>query len=271
MKLFLKILFFIFTMIIIMVGETKSSTVTTILREKTSYSFIQKSQLGDILFENHNTNYCLNEENVVVYSERSISIEGNVAKGGSVLELTQNGKLFGRFTRGKNLEIIDDIPLYGGNKIELTPNTTTSVTGVLDDVNIVARRGVNADGSFNGITAAGAANEGGINILRSPEWGKIQTKYKSILDSGDELGYWKKVTDEFWETVNKPWLDEAIARGDNFRFVSNPTSDVSIYVTRGESLVLDGAGNKIKSIFGREIDYLQSKGYKILSDGTAVK
>ena len=162
-----------------------------------------------------------------------------VAKGGNVLELTQNGKLFGRFTRGKNLEIIDDIPLYGGNKIELASNTTTSVTGVLDDVNIVARRGVNADGSFNGITAAGAANEGGINILRSPEWGRIQSKYKSILDSGDELGYWKKVTDEFWETVNKPWLDEAITRGDNFRFVSNPTSDVSIYVTRGESLVLE--------------------------------
>jgi len=58
MKLFLKILFFIFTMIIITVGEAKSSTVVTILREKTSYSFIQKSQLSAILFENYNTNFC---------------------------------------------------------------------------------------------------------------------------------------------------------------------------------------------------------------------
>ena len=43
MKLFLKILFFIFTMNIITVGEVKSSTVATVLQEKTSYSFIQKS------------------------------------------------------------------------------------------------------------------------------------------------------------------------------------------------------------------------------------
>ena len=62
MKLFLKILFFILTMIIVTVGETKPSTVVTILQEETSYSFIQKSQFGDdILFEKHNANYCVNK------------------------------------------------------------------------------------------------------------------------------------------------------------------------------------------------------------------
>jgi hypothetical protein len=39
--------------------------------------------------------------------------------------------------------------------------------------------------------------------------------------------------------------------------------------TRGE-FVLDG-GDKVKSIFGREVDYLTSKGYTFLPDGTAVK
>jgi len=82
MKLLLKILFFIFTMTIITVGEAKSSTVATILQEETSYSFIQKPQLGAILFENHNVNFCLNEWNVVAYSERGINAERSVAKGG---------------------------------------------------------------------------------------------------------------------------------------------------------------------------------------------
>jgi len=65
-------------------------------------------------------------------------------------------------------------------------------------------------------------NVGGINILRSPKWGEIQAKFKPLLDAGDTTAYWKSVTNEFWETVNKPWLDDAIKRGDNFRFVSKP-------------------------------------------------
>ena len=59
MELFLKILFFILTMIIITVEEVKSSTVVTVLQEETSYSFFQKIQLDAVLFENHNANYCL--------------------------------------------------------------------------------------------------------------------------------------------------------------------------------------------------------------------
>jgi len=31
------------------------------------------------------------------------------------------------------------------------------------------------------------------------------------------------------------------------------------------------SGNKIKSIFGREVDLLKSNGYSFLSDGTAIK
>jgi hypothetical protein len=194
----------------------------------------------------------------------------SVLEAGNLIKIVVDGRLIGRFTRGHSLEIIDDVTIHGGNKIKLSPIKTTTITGILDDVNTVAKRGI-SDGSFNGITAAGQANLGGINILRSPQWGIIKNKYKSILYAGDELGYWTKVTDEFWVTVNKPWLDDAIARGDNLRFVSNPNSDLAIYVTKGSEFVLDVYGNKIKSIFGREIDYLRSKGYTILSDGTAIK
>lgn len=67
-----------------------------------------------------------------------------------------------------------------------------------------------------------------------------------------------------------------MARGDAFRFVSDPNSDVSIYVTKkgpdgSPEFVLDEHGQRIKSIFGRELDYLREHGYVINSDGTAVK
>jgi filamentous hemagglutinin len=85
MKLFLKVLFFIFTIMIITEGDVKSSTVVAILHEKTSYSFLQKQHLSTILFENHNANFCLNGENVVAYGERVINTNASVAKGGDEL------------------------------------------------------------------------------------------------------------------------------------------------------------------------------------------
>jgi hypothetical protein len=197
----------------------------------------------------------------------------SITKLGRRLDVTLNGKLIGKFFRGNSLEIIDDVAsLHGGNRILLSTNKTTTITGTLDDVNVVAKRGVNADNTFNGITAANVENVGGINILRSPKWGQIKNKYKSVNAKGETIYDWNKIADEFWETVNKPWLDDAIARGDDFRLVSNPLDTKAIYVTDDlGNFVLDVSGNKIKSIFGREIDYLKSKGYTILNDGTAIK
>jgi hypothetical protein len=104
--------------------------------------------------------------------------------------------------------------------IRLDPDTTTTVTGTLRDVETVAVRGQ----KLPGLTAMGD-NPGGINILRSPKWSLLQEKYKALLEAGDTTGYWKAVTNEFWDTVNKPWLDDAIARGDSFRFVSDPSDE----------------------------------------------
>ncbi|GHV60232.1 hypothetical protein FACS1894182_15040 [Bacteroidia bacterium] len=87
MKLFLKILLFIVTMIIIIVGDVKSSTVITILREETLSSFIQKSQHSAILFENQNVNSCLNGENVLTYNEQITGKNGKIAKEGSVFKI----------------------------------------------------------------------------------------------------------------------------------------------------------------------------------------
>lgn len=184
------------------------------------------------------------------------------------IEITsKSGRVIGRYANGSQLEIVSKSgeTLHGGNVIRLDPDATTTLTGTLNDTNTVAVRGAELPGA----TVMGQ-NPGGVNILRSPKWAEIQQKFLPLKESNPTL-YWRKVTDEFWETANRPWLDEAIARGDKFRFVSDPAKDTAIYVTdKAGTFVLDGT-ERIKSIFGREVDYLTSKGYQFLADGTAVK
>jgi RHS repeat-associated protein len=179
---------------------------------------------------------------------------------------SEGGNVIGRFKRGESLEIISkEKELHGGNVILLKRDATTTVTGTLKDVGTVATRGE----QHRGMTEMGE-NKGGINILRSPKWREIQTKYDAIRRAGDEPKFWELVTDEFWNTVNKPWLDEAIARGDAFRLVSNPNDPLALHVTVNGTPIRIG-GKMVRSIFGREVDYLTSKGYSINPDGTVVK
>jgi len=94
-------------MIIITVGEVKSSIVATILREKTMCSYIQKSQLDAIVFENHFENSCLKKEKAVTYSEQVTSVETVVAKGGTNLEnLARYRQLF---KEGKYTKLFDEL------------------------------------------------------------------------------------------------------------------------------------------------------------------
>jgi hypothetical protein len=177
------------------------------------------------------------------------------------------GEIFGRYQHGSQLEVLSKKKLHGGNTIKLDDHATTTITGTLDDTDSIARRGIKLPGA----TVMGE-NQGGINILRSPKWGEIKTKHLPLLDTQGETAYWKAVTDEFWESVNKPWLDEAIARGDHFRFVSNPNEEKALFVLskNKRSFVLDN-GKKIQSIFGREVEYLKANGYVFRLDGTAVR
>lgn len=97
MKLFLKILLFIFTILITTVGEARSSTVVTILQEETSSSFLQKSQLATVSFETHFENSCLNGENVITCSEWVVSIIANAAKTGTTVLEGAVKSNYGRF------------------------------------------------------------------------------------------------------------------------------------------------------------------------------
>lgn len=122
---------------------------------------------------------------------------------------------------------------------------------------------------LQGVTKMGA-NDGGINILRSPTWSVIKNAHLDIKVT-DPARYWEIVTDEFWNTANKPWLDEAIARDDALRFVSDPTDELAVYVTDEDGKYVMKNGERIRSIFGREVDYLKANGYAFRADGTAVK
>ena len=73
-----------------------------------------------------------------------------------IVKAPKKGKLetIGTYVRGESLEIVSKRKLYGGNKIELRPDKTTTVTGVLSDVDSVARRGV-IDEGLTGLTRQG--------------------------------------------------------------------------------------------------------------------
>jgi hypothetical protein len=81
MKLLLKILFFIFTVFITMLGETKFSTVVNVLQEGTSYPFSQELLFSTISVENHSENSYRDGENVVVHSGQIKKAEAETAKG----------------------------------------------------------------------------------------------------------------------------------------------------------------------------------------------
>jgi len=55
--------------------------------------------------------------------------------------------------------------------------------------------------------------------------------------------------EEFWNTYNKPFLDQAIARGDNIALATDPTP----------SQLTNDLGEP--TMFGREVKYLQENGY----------
>ncbi|MFT3764412.1 MAG: DUF4157 domain-containing protein [Minicystis sp.] len=190
------------------------------------------------------------------------------ASAAEPIEITSKRKPIGSFSQGNEMVIklqSKEGAIYGGNTVKLDPNATTTVTGTLDDVNVIARRGERVPGA----TLQGA-NPGGINILRSPKWQQIIKKYDA-LKAADPAKFWKTVTNEFWETVNKPWLEEAMARGDKFRLVSDPTSEAALFTTNDAGEFILENGQKTRSIFGREVDLMKANGYEFLPDGTAVK
>ena len=69
----------------------------------------------------------------------------------------------------------------------------------------------------------------------------------NVLNVPDDL---YKSPDQFGEEYNKPFLDEAIGRGDPIALATQPTTSV-----------LENADTGQLTGFGREIQYLEQQGY----------
>lgn len=90
-----------------------------------------------------------------------------------------------------------------------------------------------------------------INLEKSTDFGARKGGF-NLLNTPDE--YYKNPT-QFWNEYNKPWLDNAIKRGDNIILATRPIES-NLYRTN------EITGAKELSGFGREYHYLLENGYK---------
>jgi filamentous hemagglutinin len=119
----------------------------------------------------------------------------------------------------------------GGNVIRADPNKTTTVLGTYnDDMNRIINKELEYPKSMN---------------FLDPKPG-----YFNVLNAPDEL-YEKLGADGFWNSVNVPFLQSAISRGDEIYIATKPTANNVRNPNNSDGL----------SGFGREMKYLSDRGY----------
>jgi filamentous hemagglutinin len=113
--------------------------------------------------------------------------------------------------------------------IPANPYKTTTVLGTyIDDTKSIIEGQLQLPKNNN----INIAQPGGFNLLNT-----------------DNALYAKLGPEEYWKQVNRPFLDQAINRGDDIA-IATPPSNATMY------------RNGQLSGFGREIQYLEGKGYK---------
>jgi hypothetical protein len=113
--------------------------------------------------------------------------------------------------------------------LKVNPNKTTTILGSFDkDMKKIVNEMGNVKSTDFG------ARKGGFNVLNVPD---------ELYDP-----------DTFWDLYNKPWLDEAISRGDDIVLATKPEGIVLSYVDRI-------TGEEVMTGFGREYNYLIERGY----------
>jgi hypothetical protein len=121
-----------------------------------------------------------------------------------------------------------------GVPITARSGVTTTVLGTYKDD---TKNLLEELGKPNTNLANQGANPGGFNLLNVPS-----TAYKP---------------DSFWEDFNRPWLDAAIARGDDIVLATRPIQGGKLDPTK---LINPRTG--LLSGFGREYKHLLQNGYR---------
>jgi len=75
----------------------------------------------------------------------------------------------------------------------------------------------------------------------------------NVLNVPDEM-YKTRTRQQFWDEINKSWLDEAIIRGDDIVLATKPEGIAILYID-------DVTGEEIITGFSREYNYLVHRGY----------
>ncbi len=121
---------------------------------------------------------------------------------------------------------------FGGDII-VDPNKTTTILG-------------RYEGAIDGLKKEGVFETDGLRFLNVPE---------RIVGQSDD----------FFKKFNEPFLEKAIKKGEKIRFVSDPTDANNLY-KRAQN------GNLTEELttFGKEIQFLKEKGYKIQKGATEI-
>ena len=119
-----------------------------------------------------------------------------------------------------------------GLKLEATSGKTTTILGTYadDTANILDELGNVKSMDFG-------PKDGNFNLLNTPD------------EIYNQLG-----PEGFWEQCNKPWLDNAIDRSDIIKIATEPTYN-NLHRVNNLTGEIELTG------FGREFEYLESKGY----------
>ncbi|MBF2543696.1 T7SS effector LXG polymorphic toxin [Listeria seeligeri] len=125
---------------------------------------------------------------------------------------------------------LDYLPT-SGVKLKTSPWETTTVLGTYKDdtKNIFAE----------------------IGNVKSTDFSMKKNRF-NLLNTPDEL-YQTPI--QFWNEYNRPWLDKAIARGDDIIITTKPIEN-NLYRTNRETGLRELTG------FGKEYNYLLEQGYK---------
>jgi len=90
-----------------------------------------------------------------------------------------------------------------------------------------------------------------LDIPKSTDFGAKNGGF-TLLNVPDDL--YKYNADQFWNSYNKPWIDNAIARNDKIILATAPTND-NLFMTDL------GSGQMYLTGFGQEYHYLLENGY----------
>ncbi|HBU99642.1 hemagglutinin repeat-containing protein [Thalassospira lucentensis] len=116
-------------------------------------------------------------------------------------------------------------------KLVISPHKTTTILGsyAKDMEHIIAEMEYPKTFDFG-------SKIGGFNVLNTPD-------------------SFNKNPNQFWNDYNKPFLDDAIQRGDDIVLATKPIDD---YLNRIDPVT----GSQVRTGFGKEYDYLKSNGYE---------